>query len=173
MAAVPSRSATAVLAASAAFACVALAAGSAAGPTGIREASWSPDGKHLAVSWFDAIWTMAPDGRGPKRVVKHPGPWVAERDPAWSPDGRAIAFSAETDGQFDIWVAPSGGGTACAVDLDARGRTVAILDALGAGRLLASTARQRRIRSGSPPGPADGRWRLFWRTVTGRGRPHP
>jgi len=82
------------------------------GPVGIREAAWSPDGKRLAVSWFDAIWTMAPDGRDPKRVVKKPGEWVSERDPAWSPDGRSIAFSTDTAGQYDVWVAPSNGGAA-------------------------------------------------------------
>ena len=36
--------------------------------TGVREAAWSPDGKRLAVTWFDAIWTMTPDGKEPKRA---------------------------------------------------------------------------------------------------------
>jgi gamma-glutamyltranspeptidase len=81
-------------------------------PTGIREAAWSPDGKRLAATWFDALWTMAPDGRDPKRAVTKPGEWVSERDPAWSPDGQSIAFSADTSGQFDIWVVPAAGGAA-------------------------------------------------------------
>lgn len=80
--------------------------------TGVREAAWSPDGKRVAVTWFDAIWTMTPDGRGTKRVVSRPAGWTLERDPAWSPDGRLLAFSAETDGAFDVWVVPAGGGTA-------------------------------------------------------------
>lgn len=82
------------------------------GPLGVREVAWSPDSKKLAVSWFDVIWTMTPDGRDAKRLVTKPEGWLMERDPAWSPDGKSIAFSASVAGQFDVWVAPSGGGTA-------------------------------------------------------------
>ena len=78
-----------------------------AGATGVREAAWSPDGKRLAATWFDAIWTMTPDGKDPKRVVPAPQGWAAERDPAWSPDGKSIAFSASTNGEFDLWIAPA------------------------------------------------------------------
>ena len=31
--------------------------------------AWSPDGKRIAVTWFDAIWTMTPDGNDAKRLV--------------------------------------------------------------------------------------------------------
>jgi gamma-glutamyltranspeptidase len=82
---------------------------------GVRDAAWSPDGKRLAISRFDAIWTVAPDGRDAKRLVPKPGDWIAERDPDWSPDGRSIAFSASTNGQFDIWIAPAAGGAATRV----------------------------------------------------------
>ena len=83
-----------------------------AGPTGVREAAWSPDGKRLAVSWFDVIWTMTPDGKDAKRIVSPAGEWISERDPAWSPDGQSIAFSAEHAGEFDLWMAPAKGGAA-------------------------------------------------------------
>ena len=86
-------------------------------PAGIREAAWAPDGKRVAVSRFDVIWTMAPDGKSAKRVVARPGEWIAERDPAWSPDGKSIAFSASTAGQFDIWIAPAAGGAGAAQTL--------------------------------------------------------
>ena len=81
-------------------------------PTGVREAAWSPDGRRLAVSRFDAIWTMTPDGRDAKRLIARPGDWVAERDPAWSPDGQSIAFSANSGGEFDVWIVAGNGGTA-------------------------------------------------------------
>jgi gamma-glutamyltranspeptidase / glutathione hydrolase len=84
-------------------------------PAGVREAAWSPDGKRLAVSRFDLLWTMAPDGRDAKRIVTRPGDWIAERDPDWSPDGKSIAFAAETNGQFDLWMVPSSGGAATRV----------------------------------------------------------
>jgi dipeptidyl aminopeptidase/acylaminoacyl peptidase len=70
-------------------------------PAGVREASWSPDGKRLAVSRFDVLWTMAPDGDGARRLIARPPGWVNERDPAWSPDGRSIAFSANTIRRLD------------------------------------------------------------------------
>ncbi len=75
---------------------------------GVREAAWSPDGKRIAVTLYDAIWTMGPDGKDPKRVVPSPQGWAAERDPVWSPDGKSIAFSASTNGEFDVWIAPAG-----------------------------------------------------------------
>jgi gamma-glutamyltranspeptidase / glutathione hydrolase len=78
--------------------------------TGVREAAWSPDGRRLAATWFEAIWTMTPDGRDPRRLVSKPEGWAAERDPAWSLDGRSIAFSASANGQFDLWIAPASGG---------------------------------------------------------------
>ena len=83
-----------------------------AGPTGVREASWSPDSKRLAVSWFDVVWTMSPDGKDAKRLVSPAGDWISERDPAWSPDGQSIAFAAEHAGEFDLWIAPAKGGAA-------------------------------------------------------------
>src|SRR5579863_5837757 len=79
--------------------------------TGVRETSWSPDGKHLAVTYYDAIWTMAPDGREAKALFPSAGGWISARDPAWSPDGKAIAFAAETDGEFDLWIVSATGGT--------------------------------------------------------------
>jgi len=80
--------------------------------TGVREAAWSPDGKRIAATWYDAIWTMGPDGKDPKRLVTTAQGWAAERDPMWSPDGKSIAFSASTNGEFDIWIAPANGGQA-------------------------------------------------------------
>ncbi len=84
----------------------------AAVTTGVREAAWSPDGKRIAATWYDAIWTMGPDGKDPKRLVAVAQGWAAERDPVWSPDGKSIAFSASTNGEFDIWIAPANGGQA-------------------------------------------------------------
>jgi gamma-glutamyltranspeptidase/glutathione hydrolase len=84
---------------------------------GVREVAWSPDGKRLAVTWFDTIWTMAPDGKDPKRLVPAPQGWAAERDPIWSPDGKKIVFSASTDGQFGLWIAPAAGGAALRISV--------------------------------------------------------
>jgi hypothetical protein len=32
-------------------------------PVGVQEPAWSPDGKRIAVSYLDRIWTMTPDGK--------------------------------------------------------------------------------------------------------------
>ena len=125
--------------------------------TGVREAAWSPDGKRLAVSWFDAIWTMSPDGRDAKRVVTKPEAWAAERDPAWSPDGKSIAFSASTNGQFDVWIAPAGGGLA-------RHFTTAA----GDERWPSWTRDGRIVYSQRLPG---GEWRLMAASADGTGTP--
>ena len=55
---------------------------------------------------------MNPDGRDSRRLVAKAEGWAAERDPAWSPDGKSIAFSASTNGQYDLWIAPAAGGAA-------------------------------------------------------------
>lgn len=123
--------------------------------TGVREAAWSPDGKRIAVTWYDAIWTMTPDGKAPKRVVSAPQGWAAERDPVWSPDGRAIVFSASLDGYFDLWMVPAGG---------------------GAPRRLTTSAGDERWPSFTPSGqlvyssrPQKDTWRLVIMNIDGTG----
>jgi gamma-glutamyltranspeptidase/glutathione hydrolase len=97
---------------------VALAAalgGQTATPRGARDPAWSPDGKRLAFSYFDRIWTSTPDGKSakPLRPERADGAAV-ERDPHWSPDGKSIVFAVD-EGQgngFDVFIAPAGGGDA-------------------------------------------------------------
>ena len=77
-------------------------------PGGIREPAWSPDGKRIAVSYLDRIWTAAPDGRQPRPLTTAAA--GIEREPSWSPDGRTIAFSADAGQGFHLYTAPAGGG---------------------------------------------------------------
>jgi gamma-glutamyltranspeptidase len=131
----------------------------AAVTTGVREAAWSPDGKRIAATWYDAIWTMGPDGKDPKRLVAVAQGWAAERDPVWSPDGKSIAFSASTNGEFDIWIAPANGGQA---------------------RRVTSSAGDERWASWTPAGqlvfsqrPPKSNWRLVTTSADGNGDPAP
>jgi gamma-glutamyltranspeptidase len=78
--------------------------------TGVQDPSWAPDGKRIAVSYVDRIWTMTPDGRQPRALVEErlsgsSAALVVERDPAWSPDGTRIAFATNRGGDFNISVA--------------------------------------------------------------------
>lgn len=96
----------------AAFAVTAFSAQTPVPFTGMRDPAFSPDGKRIVVSWLEALWTMTPEGRDQKRVVTSSGTWISERDPVWSPDGKQVAFAADTNGAFDIYVVAAGGGTA-------------------------------------------------------------
>ncbi|HEY7474933.1 MAG TPA: hypothetical protein VH679_07970, partial [Vicinamibacterales bacterium] len=125
--------------------------------SGVREAAWSPDGKRVAVTRFETIWTMAPDGRDARRLVVKPESWAAERDPAWSPDGKSIVFSASTNGQFDLWIAPATGGAA---------RRVTSLP--GDERWASWTRDGRLLFSHRPP---RGRWQLYLANADAAGEP--
>ena len=43
-------------------------------PIGVQEPAWSPDGKRIAVSYLDRLWTMTPDGKQARRIDKTSGP---------------------------------------------------------------------------------------------------
>lgn len=144
----------------------AFAAQTPAARAGIREPAFSPDGKRLAVSWLDEIWTMSPNGRDEKKVVARNGGWVSEREPAWSPDGRSIAFSAEVNGAFDIYV----------VDAVARGPQGGRHPAGSPPRRVTSMAGDERWPTWTRDGrivfahrPPGGRWQLYARRLDGDG----
>jgi len=82
---------------------------------GLRDPAWAPDGKHLAASWYDRIWTFEPDGKGARRLTSDAAGSQSssqEREPAWSRDGTQIAFAADGGDGFDIYLAMSKGGAA-------------------------------------------------------------
>jgi gamma-glutamyltranspeptidase len=79
-------------------------------PQGARDPAWSPDGRRLALSLYDRLFIVSPQGKGGGPLVAAPAPVVAERDPAWAPDGSRIAFAADYGGGFDIYVVSASGG---------------------------------------------------------------
>ncbi|MBA3272139.1 MAG: PD40 domain-containing protein, partial [Acidobacteria bacterium] len=81
--------------------------------SGLQDPAWAPDGKRIAVSYLDQIWTMTPEGRQP-RTLTPPLPGV-QREPAWSADGSRIAFALSRGDGFDIVVASAKGGAPTAV----------------------------------------------------------
>jgi gamma-glutamyltranspeptidase len=79
---------------------------------GVQEPAWSPDGRRMAVSYLDRIWTMTADGKQARAVtqaLRPSGPQaldesVIEREPAWSADGAKLAYAADRGEGFDIFV---------------------------------------------------------------------
>ena len=72
-------------------------------PIGVQEPAWAPDGRRIAVSYLDRIWTMTPEGRQGKAVTAG-GDGAIEREPAFAPDGVRLAYAAERGDGFDIFV---------------------------------------------------------------------
>lgn len=61
----------------------------------------------LAFIYADDLWTADLDGRNPRRLTSDRG---VESNPVFSPDGTLIAFSAQYDGNTDVYVVPAQGG---------------------------------------------------------------
>lgn len=61
------------------------------GESAVREAVWSPDCLHIAMSLRSALWVMDRDGGSARAILQlRGGRYIA--NPAWSPDGTKIAL---------------------------------------------------------------------------------
>ncbi len=63
--------------------------------------------KNIAFVYAEDLWIAEKDGSNPKRLTIDEG---IESNPVFSPDGSTIAFSAQYDGNTDVYVIPSRGG---------------------------------------------------------------
>ena len=90
---------------------VAKASVEAQAPVGVQEPAWAPDGRRVAVSYLDRIWTMTPEGRQGKAVTTGDSSAI-EREPAWAPDGNRLAYAADRGEGFEIFVASMKNGVA-------------------------------------------------------------
>lgn len=62
---------------------------------------------HIAFIYAHDLWVAHPDGTQPRRLTVDEG---EESRPAFSPDGKLIAFSAEYEGNTDVYIVPVEGG---------------------------------------------------------------
>ena len=94
------------LALSLAVSSTALAAGAPSGPSKmLTDPALSAE--RIAFVYGNDIWTCRLDGSGVERITSGPG---VKMRPAFSPDGSLLAFSAELDGNLDVYVVPAAGG---------------------------------------------------------------
>lgn len=62
---------------------------------------------HIAFVYAEDLWVADLDGRNPRRLTSDLG---VESYPVFAPDGRTIAFSAQYDGNTDVYTIPVTGG---------------------------------------------------------------
>jgi tricorn protease len=74
-------------------------------PLILREPTLSRDA--IVFVYAGDLWRVPRQGGDAIRLTTHPG---QERLPAFSPDGSQIAFTAEYDGNMDVYVMPASGG---------------------------------------------------------------
>ena len=119
-------------------------------------ASWSPDGKTLAVSGSSG----SAEGKGiflvnvetgQRTRLTMPEPTESDYSPRFSPDGKMVGFTRESSGNVrDIFVVPARGGAAQQLTFEK----------FGAGGLLAWTSDSREIVFSATRRSARGLWRI-------------
>lgn len=62
---------------------------------------------HIAFIYAEDLWVANTDGSNPRRLTVDEG---VESNPVFSPDGKQIAFSAQYDGNTDVFIVPVEGG---------------------------------------------------------------
>jgi tricorn protease len=62
---------------------------------------------HVAFIYAEDLWVANMDGSQPRRLTVDEG---VESNPVFSPDGKLIAFSAQYDGNTDVFIVPVEGG---------------------------------------------------------------
>jgi len=62
---------------------------------------------HIAFVYAGDLWMANSDGSGVRRLTTDEG---VESNPVFSPDGKWIAFSAQYDGNTDVYIIPAEGG---------------------------------------------------------------
>ncbi|MDP6057834.1 MAG: hypothetical protein QGH33_03025, partial [Pirellulaceae bacterium] len=63
--------------------------------------------KHIAFVYDRDLWIARTNGSAPRRLTTHPG---TESNPVFLPDGKRLAFTAQYDGNTDVYVVPIAGG---------------------------------------------------------------
>ncbi len=85
---------------------------------------WSPDGSLIAYRSLDgpAVWVVAPDGTGQRRLSQESGSGMAffMYTQSWSPDSSQVVYYTGSNGAHDIWAVNADGTGEHAVAADFR-----------------------------------------------------
>ena len=73
----------------------------------VRSASLSPSGVRAVVGVRGEVVTLPADKGDPRYLTRTPD--VHERYPVWSPNGKWIAYFADPEGEYELFVAPANG----------------------------------------------------------------
>jgi len=76
-------------------------------PTFLSHPTLSPDGKEMVFSYEGDLWKVGSQGGVAVRLTGMEG---NEINPRISPDGKWLAFSANQNGNMDVYVMPLAGG---------------------------------------------------------------
>lgn len=77
-------------------------------PLWMRYCAISPDGTQIAFSYKGDIYKVPVAGGRALQITTHPG---HDTRPVWSPDSKKIAFASDREGNYDIYIVDSEGGT--------------------------------------------------------------
>ena len=80
----------------------------AATPLWMRDIQISPDGTEIVFCYKGDIYKVSAKGGTATQLTTQES---YESSPVWSPDGKQIAFASDRQGNFDVFVMPSDGGT--------------------------------------------------------------
>jgi tricorn protease len=73
-----------------------------------EDASLSPTAQRILLEARGDVWTVPAEHGSPRDLTRTSG--SAEREPVWSPDGKWIAYSADTTGEYELYVTAADGG---------------------------------------------------------------
>ncbi len=102
---------------------------------------------HIAFHYANDLWVADLDGRNVRRLTSDLG---LEANPVFSPDGSLLAFTAQYDGNYDVYTVPVAGGVPQTADLASGQR---LRPGHHAGRQVRSFCLEPGQLYRGPPGP--------------------
>ncbi len=150
----------------------------------IRDPMAAPDGRRVAFTALDRLYTASLDGRDIRPLdTRLPGNATVAY-PTWSPDGRWLAYTTWDNGQGGLWKIPAGGGDPVRLSRETTGVWLTPAWSPDGSRVVAVRGAARDFTESTGPGgalaavselvwvPAGGGEATSITPLEGRARPH-